>query len=51
MAMSEMNRWYKCRYWCQCKSGDSGQVLLPRWYVECGCYLVYGDLPRPRQVV
>jgi len=20
----------KCRYWCQCKFGGSGQVLLPR---------------------
>jgi len=27
---------HKCIYWCQCKSGVSGYILLFRWHVKCG---------------
>jgi len=30
-------RLHKCRYWCQCKSGIGGWILLFRWPVECSC--------------
>jgi len=32
-------------YWCQCKSGVSGYVLLFKWHVECRrrCWCSCGD--------